>query len=141
MIYVFKLISGEEIIGALDSEDETSKNNVEYFNITGPMTIVDGYDGYGAVTMKLRDSMLLSDEEFITIPCKSVITYYSASKIMIEYYKKAIIFAREFTKKKIERQIKEATEELNEAMAETSMEKVLRELRIRNFNSGNDSVN
>lgn len=141
MIYVFKLISGEEFIGAFDSDDEFSKSNVEYYNIASPMAIVDGYDEYGTVTMKLRDGMLLSDEDLMTIPSKAVMTYYPASKVMIDYYSKAIVFAKQYTKKKIERQIKEATDQLDEHMSESSIEKVLRELRLRNINPGNGSVN
>jgi hypothetical protein len=141
MIYVFKLISGEEFIGALDSDDENPSNTVEYYNIASPMAIVDGYDEYGTVTMKLRDGMMLSDDDLMTIPNKAVMTYYPASKVMTEYYQKAIIYAKQYTKKKIERQVKEATEQLDDAMSEKNIEKVLRELRLRNFNPGNGSVN
>ena len=141
MIYVFKLISGEEFIGALDSDDENPSNTVEFYNIVSPMAIVDGYDEYGTVTMKLRDGMMLSDNELMTIPSKAMMTYYPASKVMTEYYQKAIIYAKQYTKKKIERQVKEATEQLDDAMSEKNIEKVLRELRLRNFNPGNGSVN
>lgn len=140
MIYVFKLISGEEFIGAFDSGDETPKN-VEFYNIASPMAIVDGYDDYGSVTMKLRDGMLLSDESLMTIPSKAMMTYYPASKVMVEYYQKAIVFASQYTKKKIERQIKDATQQLDEHMSESNLEKVLRELRLRNINPGNGTVN
>lgn len=141
MIYVFKLISGEEFIGALDSDDENPSNTVEFYNIASPMAIVDGFDEYGTVTMKLRDGMMLSDNELMTIPSKAMMTYYPASKVMTEYYQKAIIFAKQYTKKKIERQVKEATAQLDEHMSETSLEKIMKELRLRNFNPGNGSVN
>lgn len=141
MIYVFKLISGEEYIGALDSDEDYLKNDAQFYNIASPMSVVDGYDEYGAVTMKLRDGMLLSDENLMTIPSKFVVTYYPASKVMISYYQKAIEYAQSYTKKKIERQIKDATAMLEDAMAESSMEKLLRELRLRNVNPGNGTVN
>jgi len=140
MIYVFKLISGEEFIGALDS-DENPNNDVEFYNITNPMDILDGHDEYGSVTMKLRDVMLLSDDNFISIPRKAIIAYYPVSKIMVEYYQKAIMYANQYTKKKIERQIKEATNQLDEYMAESNIEKVLRELRLRDIKPGNGTVN
>jgi hypothetical protein len=136
MIYIFKLISGEELIGAIDSEDTT-----EFYNIASPMTIVDGIDEYGGVIMKLRDGMMLSDESLMTIPKKSVITYYEASKVMDTYYQKAIVYAKQYTKKKIERQIKEATQQLDDAMSENNMEKILRELRLRTATPGNGTVN
>jgi hypothetical protein len=136
MIYIFKLISGEELIGAFDSDD-----NTEFYNIASPMTIVDGIDEYGGVIMKLRDGMMLSDESLMTIPKKSVITYYEASKVMDTYYQKAIVYAKQYTKKKIERQIKEATEQLDDAMSENNMEKILRELRLRTATPGNGTVN
>ena len=141
MIYVFKLISGEEFIGALDSDEEFPNNQMEFYNISSPMAIVDGYDEYGTVTMKLRDAMLLSDESLMTISSKAMMTYYPASKSMAEYYQKAIVFANTYTKKKIERQIKGATQELDDHMSESNIEKVLRELRLRNINPGNGSVN
>lgn len=141
MIYVFKLISGEEFIGALDSDDENPSNTVEFYNIVSPMAIVDGYDEYGTVTMKLRDAMLLSDDKMLSIPSKAMMTYYPASKVMVDYYQKAIVFANNYTKKKIERQIKDATQQLDEHMSESSIEKVLRELRLRSINPGNGSVN
>ena len=139
MIYVFKLISGEEFIGALDGDDEFPNNQMEFYNIASPMAIVDGYDEYGTVTMKLRDGMMLSDDSLMSIPSKAMMTYYPASKTMVEYYQKAIVFANTYTKKKIERQIKEATQELDQHMSESNIEKVLRELRLRN--SGNGTVN
>jgi hypothetical protein len=141
MIYVFKLISGEEFIGALDGDDENPSNTVEFYNIASPMAIVDGYDEYGTVTMKLRDGMMLSDDSLMSIPSKAMMTYYPASKAMTEYYEKAILFAKKYTKKKIEKQIKDATQELDDHMSGSNMEKVLRELRLRNFNPGNGSVN
>lgn len=136
MIYIFKLISGEELIGAFDSEDTG-----EFYNIASPMSIVDGFDEYGGVIMKLRDGMMLSDESLMSIPKKFVITHYEASKIMENYYQKAIVYAKQYTKKKIERQIKEATEQLDDAMSENNIEKILRELRLRNVNPGNGTVN
>jgi hypothetical protein len=141
MIYVFKLISGEEIIGAFESDDELSKNDVEYYNIATPMVIIDEYDEFGSATMKLRDAMLLSDEELMSLPSKTVMTYYPVSKIMADYYEKAVVFAKQYTKKKINRQIKDASDQLDEHMSEKSIEKVLRELRLRTANSGNGTVN
>jgi hypothetical protein len=140
MIYVFKLISGEEYIGTFDG-DEPPESGCEYYNLVGPMAIVDDHDEYGAVSMKLRDGMILSDDTMISFPSKFVVTYYPASKVMMEYYSKAIIYSKQYTKRKVERQIKEATEQLNDAMSEKNIEKVLRELRLRNFNPGNGSVN
>jgi len=141
MIFVFKLISGEEFIGALDGTDEFPKNDMPYYNIANPMAIVDGYDEYGTVTMKLRDGMMLSDDDLMTVPNKAVMTYYPASKVMAEYYQKAIVFAKQYTKKRIERQIKEATAQLDEHMSESSLEKIMKELHLRNFNPGSGSVN
>ena len=105
------------------------------------MTIVDGIDEYGGVIMKLRDGMMLSDESLMSIPKKSVISYYEASKVMDTYYQKAILYAKQYTKKKIERQIKEATEQLDDAMSENNMKKILRELRLRTTTPGNGTVN
>jgi hypothetical protein len=96
MIYVFKLISGEEFIGALDGDDEFPDNQMEFYNIASPMAIVDGYDEYGTVTMKLRDGMMLSDDSLMSIPSKAMMTYYPASKTMVEYYQKAIDLANNF---------------------------------------------
>ena len=141
MIYVFKLISGEEYVGTLDTDDGAPENNMEYYNIANPMEIVNGYDEYGSVIMRLRDGMMLSDDDLMTIPSRAIMTYYSASKAMTEYYQKAILFAKQYTKKKIERQIKDASSQLEEQMADSSLEKIMKELRLRNFNPGNGTVN
>jgi hypothetical protein len=141
MIYVFKLISGEEYVGTLDTDDGAPENNMEYYNIVNPMEIVNGHDEYGSVIMKLRDGMMLSDDDLMTIPSRAIMTYYSASKVMTEYYKKAILFAKQYTKKKIEGQIKDALSQLEEHMEDSNIEKIMKELRLRNFNPGTGTLN
>ena len=140
MIYVIKLISGEEYIGKFDG-DESPKSDSEYYNIVGPMVIIDDQDKSGGVSMKLRDGLMLSDDDMISFPRKFVVAYYPASKVMAEYYLKAIIYCRQHTKKRIEKQIKEATDELDAVMSENNSEKVLKEFILRNFNPGNGTVN
>jgi hypothetical protein len=144
MIYVFKLISGEEYIGTFDG-DESPKNDIEYYNIVGPMTIVDDHDEYGGVSMKLRDGLMLSDDDMISFPRKFVMTHYPASKVMAEYYSKAVIYCRQYTKKRIEKQIKEATGQFDASVSENNLEEVIeeviREYILRNYNPDDGIVN
>lgn len=114
MIKIFKLTNGNEIIGDISEEELTSN---EYYNIVNPMLIV-GDEDYGYGGMRLRDALLLSDEDMLTIPAKHCIMYYNPSKVFSEYYELARVHYRINTKKDIEQQIREATFDLAEHIKE-----------------------
>ena len=115
MIKIFKLTNGNEIIGKITEEELTSN---EYYNIVNPMLIVGGDDEYGYGGMRLRDALLLSDEDFLSVPAKHCIMYYNPSKVFSDYYELARVHYRANTKKDIEQQIREATQDLAEHMRE-----------------------
>ena len=120
MIKIFKLSNGNEIIGEITEEELTSK---EYYNIVSPMLIVGADDDYGYGGMRLRDALLLSDEEILTVPAKHCIMYFSPSKVFSDYYQLAKTHYRINTKKDIEQQIREATFDLAEHLKEREMRK------------------
>lgn len=115
MIRIFKLTNGNEIIGEITEEELTSN---EYYNIVNPMLIVGADDDYGYGGMRLRDALLLSDEDILTVPAKHCIMYYTPSKVFTNYYELARVHYRTNTKKDIEQQIREATFDLAEHIKE-----------------------
>lgn len=129
MIKIFKLSNGNEIIGEVAEEELT---NNEFYNIMNPMLIIGADDDYGG-GMRLRDAMLLSDEELLTVPVKHCILYYSPSKVFSEYYEIARVHYRINTKKEIEEQIRESTSDLAEHLQEKErrINKSLRDILTR----------
>lgn len=118
MILIFKLTDGQEIIGDID---ETLLTTSEYYTIVDPMSIMDSTAymeeaGYGG--MRLRDTLLLSDDESITIPSKFCITTYNPSQSLVSYYTKARLYYKKYTKKDIDRQIEEAAADMEQSIHE-----------------------
>lgn len=118
MILIFKLTDGQEIIGEID---ETLLTTSEYYTIVDPMSIMDSTAymeeaGYGG--MRLRDTLLLSDDESITIPSKFCITTYNPSQSLVSYYTKARLYYKKYTKKDIDRQIEEAAADMEQSIHE-----------------------
>jgi hypothetical protein len=116
MIKIFKLTNGNEIIGEVSDEELTSN---EFYNIMNPMLIIGADDDYGYGGMRLRDALLLSDEELLTVPVKHCIMFYNPSKVFREYYEVASVHYRSNTKKDIEEQIREATADLVDTLKGT----------------------
>lgn len=110
MKIILKLINGDEIIGNLD--DDTG-SNCDFYNIVNPMLIVSEPEDYGGA-MKLRDFFLLSDEEMLSVPSKHVIVSYKPSDSISEYYDKAVVYARTYTKTMTDEQIRRATAEIED---------------------------
>lgn len=110
MKIILKLINGDEIIGKPDGGTVVDG---DFYNIINPMLIVSESEDYGGA-MKLKDFFLLSDEEMLTIPSKHVIVSYKPSDSMSEYYDKAIIYARTYTKVMTDEQIRRAATEIDD---------------------------
>ncbi len=119
MIKIFKLTNGNEIIGEITDEELTLN---EYYNIINPMLIIGADDDYGYGGMRLRDALLLSDDDFMTIPAKHCMMYYSPSRVFVEYYQLANKHYKTNTKRDIEQQIKEATTELGQYMNDRTVD-------------------
>ena len=116
MILIFKLTDGQEIIGEIE---ESLLTNSEYYTIVNPMSIMDSTSymeevGYGG--MRLRDTLLLSEDESITVPSKFCITTYNPSQSLVTYYTKARVYYKKYTKKDIDRQIEEAAADMEQAI-------------------------
>lgn len=118
MILIFKLTDGQEIIGDIE---ENLLTTAEYYTIVDPMTIMDSTAymeeaGYGG--MRLRDTLLLSDDDSIVIPAKFCITTYNPSQSLVSYYTKARLYYKKYTKKDIDRQIEEAAADMEQSIHE-----------------------
>jgi hypothetical protein len=108
MIVIFKLTNGEEIIGDLTDHGEHA------YTLVDPMYIIESPD-YG---MRLRDCMMLSDEDRLSIKISHVITYYKPSKTLANYYGVASKFAAKFSRPMIDVQIQTSIAEMQIAMTE-----------------------
>ena len=75
-----KLVSGEELIGMVDSESE------DHFNITDPVKISPGYDTEGNFGIRLFSFMSYCEENLFTFTKKDVMMYSSPTKEMMKYY-------------------------------------------------------
>lgn len=114
-VYVFKLTTGEDIIGVVEN---SLLPNDEYYNIIDPMYIVGARDESGSMGMRLRDATLLSEDNMFTIANKYVVTYYKPVPQFANYYLKAAEYARKYTKPMIMNQIEESVKDIERDMAE-----------------------
>lgn len=114
MIKIFILTNCDEIIGYV--EDTIDFSTDEYYNIVNPMYLRDDYGKGGS--MRLRDAMMLSSDDMLTIPRRHVITYYNPSASMERYYHAAAKYSTEITKKEINSQVRNAATQLEESLEE-----------------------
>jgi glutaredoxin len=118
MKLVFKLISGEEIIGTLACETDEEFDKLEQFELMDPMWIVPSEGG----AMKLRDACMLSDNDGLIFVPECIITCYKPSINLINYYLQACEYSKTFTRAGIGAQIDLATIELEQMMHEEKRE-------------------
>ena len=83
---ILKLNTGEEIIGATNSDLELDEN----INIENAMNIVYRPDENGNYVIKLIDFMTCSEERLFTFNKKYVILYCIPSKSVIDYYSSVV---------------------------------------------------
>lgn len=114
MKLVFKLISGEEIIGTLACETDEEFDKLEQFELMDPMWIVPSKDG----AMKLRDACMLSENDGLIFVPECIITCYKPSINLVNYYLQASEYSKTFTRDGIGSQIDIATLELRQMMEE-----------------------
>ena len=114
MIVVFRLYSGEEVIGKLDVETDEEFDNLEHYELMDPMWIVPTEGG----AMKLRDACMLSLNQGLIFHPEAIITCYKPIPNLVNYYKKANVYSVEFARESIANQIDFATQELEQMMQE-----------------------
>lgn len=111
IIVVLRLITGDEIIGQIECEDNEEFMNLEALELFDPMWVVPAEFG----SMKLRDALMLSDDvNSLMFYSDDVITAYSPSKSFIMYYTNASKYAKEITRPSINLQIETAAAELKD---------------------------
>lgn len=120
MIVIFKLTTGEEIIGR--SDHTIGEPAVTIFD---PMYVVD-VRGEEYATTRLADCMLLSDADGLTFNGNHVIYYYAPTQKLEEYYTKAVLYSKNFTKPRINNQIAEAVDMIDDALREDDMANAMR---------------
>lgn len=98
-INIVKLIDGEEII----CEVNDSGNRL---TLIGPMHVVPDDGEYG---MRLRNTLLLSDATQFTVDYNKIMFIYKPSDVMVEYYVKALEYAKKYASPIINQQIVEST--------------------------------
>lgn len=120
VIQVVKLASGDEIIGTVYVKQEmrfVDEVGERYsgVHIENPMSIV-GDDGEYA--LRLRNTLLLSDDDKIIVDLQHVIMIYGASTAMVKYYHTALEYANTYTKPMVAGQIEYSTQDLQQRMAD-----------------------
>lgn len=98
-INIVKLIDGEEII----CEVMDIGNGL---TLIGPMHVVPDDGEYG---MRLRNTLLLSDVTQFTVDYNKIMFIYKPSGVMVEYYVKALEYAKKHASPIINQQIVEST--------------------------------
>lgn len=111
---VLKLITGEEVIGTLEIENEDDIPTLESFDVASPMWVVSEDGG----SMKLRDATMLAQNKGLVFYTDNVITCYKPTEELVDYYKAAIEYSQTCTQAEINKQISHATEELKQVMQE-----------------------
>lgn len=114
MIVVFKLLSGEEVIGRMECETDEEFDKLDYYELFDPMWIVPSEQG----AMKLRDALMLSENLSLIFNPNDVITCYKPMQSFVDYYKRASEYSINFTRASIASQIELATQELDDSMRE-----------------------
>lgn len=114
MNVVFKLVSGEEIIGTMECETDEEFDKLDYYELYDPMWIVPGEQG----AMKLRDALMLAENTSLIFNPGDVITCYKPSRSLTKYYQRANEYSQIYTRASINSQIELATSELDEMIKE-----------------------
>lgn len=79
MIKIAKLITGESLIGWIDNTDN------DPFTISNPMSICS-YNTEDGIGMALRNAVSLAEEDYLVISKRNVLTFYTPTIILKEYY-------------------------------------------------------
>lgn len=85
----FKLISGEDIIAKVDSEDD------EYLTVVDPVMLSYEFDMTGEYGLKFMSFMPYGDEMLFTFKRKHIITNIEPSDKMVKYYTKYLLASEE----------------------------------------------
>lgn len=115
MIIVLKLSTGVDYVCSINaSANEFSLASLpEHVEVLDPMSIERDVDG-----MKLRDVLMLSEDDRLIINAKDIISYYHPSKQLVNYYVKALVYSKNFTKPSAFQQIELAVQDIEAAMQE-----------------------
>lgn len=131
MITIFKLTTGEEVIGRTFS-DMTD----EWINIEDPMYIVGLREEDRVLGLRLRDAVMLGSDTLMSLPAKYIIATYEPNDMLIAYYNKAIVYNTTYARPSIGMHIQYAIEDIEERMkAEETAAKVLTDMLLKAANT------
>lgn len=85
----FKIITGEELIAKVDTEDE------EYLSVIDPVALSYEYDHNGEYGLKFMHFMPYGEEMLFTFRRKDIITNIEPSDKMLKYYTRYLLAAEE----------------------------------------------
>ena len=85
----FKLVSGDELIAKVETEDD------DWLNVTDPVKLTHEYDPYGEYGLKFISFMPYNEGILFTFHKKYVITVIEPSDKMISYYSKFLLASEE----------------------------------------------
>ena len=113
MIYVLNLATGLTIIAQsnIKIEHHEQLDSAPYVTVYNPMTVERDQDG-----MRLRDYLMLSDNNELTFRSKDIISIYSPTQDVVDYYTAAYTYAIRYTRTASRQQIKAAIQDLQQMM-------------------------
>jgi len=135
MIVVIKLVTGESIIGAVQYTSIDQLLCQGTIRITDPMSIDRDEDG-----MKLRDSLMLSEQEVLIFRQDDIITSYIPITPLVDYYTKALVYAKSFTKPNTISQISEAIQDIEFALKQEEETKTRLAKLFMQASGGNGTI-
>jgi hypothetical protein len=114
-IYILKLSNNEELIAEFDHD---LSDDLDGFVCTSPMSVIGMREDnpYGAGGMRLRNALVLSDQDTLVIRSRFVMSWYEPSVAIKEYYKTAVLYNVAYSKNAVDLQIMKASNELSESI-------------------------
>lgn len=117
-VQLFKLISGDEIVGEVQNE------NANFCSVKNPLLISFEKDyRTGVVGVILVNYIPFSKSDTIDIPINSILLKTEISKSMVEYYEKSIEYDSIYHNKKLKQSIEYAINQLDTLISENSVDK------------------
>lgn len=107
-IMIFKLVSGEEIIGYLDPQGLSPLEGPPYVSVDNPFTLVEEDTEHGTI-IKLYNTLIFSSSERVYLNPTSVIASYPPAPEVTDYYLAVLEYSQKVIKPSMKAQITKAT--------------------------------
>lgn len=107
MIYVLRLVTGDEVVCELEALDMSSDELV----IQDPMEIVSSENG----SMYLRSMLMLSNDDYLVIPTTKIVYSYTPSKSLVRYYNLSVKMYYDHVMPVVDKQIAKSAQTIEDA--------------------------